>query len=100
MATLGADARFDAPLFERYQLDHAFDEMFEGAGKPRPHYRALLETLLDMPAGELARKKQIADQTFLHQGITFTVYGREEGTEPTFCRESLPPRSGRASRRG
>ena len=90
MATLSADARFDAPLFQRYELDNAFDEMFEGAGKPRAHYRALLESLLDMPVGELARKKQIADQTFLHQGITFTVYGREEGTERIFPYDLLP----------
>ncbi len=90
MATLSADARFDAPLFQRYELDHAFDEMFEGAGRPRAHYRALFESLLDMPAGELPRKKQIADQTFLHQGITFTVYGREEGTERIFPYDLLP----------
>ncbi len=90
MATLSADARFEAPLFQRYELDGAFDEMFEATGKPRTHYRALLESLLDMPAGELARKKQIADQTFLHQGITFTVYGREEGTERIFPYDLLP----------
>jgi uncharacterized circularly permuted ATP-grasp superfamily protein len=90
MATLSADARFDAPLFQRYELDDAFDEMFESGRKPRAHYQPLFESLLDMPAGELARKKQIADQTFLHQGITFTVYGREEGTERIFPYDLLP----------
>ena len=27
------------------------------------------------------RRQQIADLSFLHQGITFTVYGREQGVE-------------------
>jgi uncharacterized circularly permuted ATP-grasp superfamily protein len=30
---------------------------------------------------ELQRRKQAADLSFLNQGITFTVYGRDEGTE-------------------
>ncbi len=90
MATLSADARFDSPLFQRYELGQAFDEMFEAAGKPREHYRALFEALLEMPADELRRKKQTADLSFLHQGITFTVYGREEGTERIFPYDLLP----------
>ena len=32
----------------------------------------------------------MADLTFLHQGITFTVYGREEGTERIFPNDPLP----------
>ena len=90
MATLSADARFDIPLFKKYQIDNAFDEMFEAPGKPREHYRALFEALLEMPAEELNTKKQTADLSFLHQGITFTVYGREEGTERIFPYDLLP----------
>ena len=90
MATLSADARFDIPLFQKYRLDGAFDEMFEAPGKPREHYRALFEALLEMPAEELNGKKQTADLSFLHQGITFTVYGREEGTERIFPYDLLP----------
>ncbi len=90
MATLSADARFDIPLFQKYQIDGAFDEMFEAPGKPREHYRALFEALLEMPAEELNGKKQTADLSFLHQGITFTVYGREEGTERIFPYDLLP----------
>ena len=57
---------------------------------PRAHYRALYEMLLSLPVEEMRRRKQAADISFLHQGITFTVYGREEGTERIFPHDLLP----------
>ena len=77
-------------LFGEYPLDRAFDEMRAGSGELRPHYRALAETLIHLPADELQRRKQSADLAFLTQGITFTVYGREEGTERIFPYDLLP----------
>lgn len=64
--------------------------MFEPAGAPREHYRPLYERLLEMPAEEMQRRKQAADLSFLHQGITFTVYGKSEGTERIFPHDLLP----------
>ena len=80
----------NAPPFQRYLLDQAYDEMFDSAGQVRPHYRALFDTLQSMPVEELRRRKQIADLSFLHQGITFTVYGRDEGIERIFPNDLLP----------
>ena len=80
----------DRSTFENYWLDAAYDEMFEAADLPRAHYRALHRTLLDLPLAEMRRRKQAADISFLHQGITFTVYGREEGTERIFPHDLLP----------
>ncbi len=77
--------------FQNYWLNGSYDEMFEAEGVPRPHYRALHEMLLSLPVEEMRRRKQAADISFLHQGITFTVYGREEGT-----RAHLPQRSSAA----
>jgi uncharacterized circularly permuted ATP-grasp superfamily protein len=77
-------------LFGEYPLDSAFDEMRARSGELRSHYRALAETLLHLPADELQRRKQSADLAFLTQGITFTVYGREEGTERIFPYDLLP----------
>jgi uncharacterized circularly permuted ATP-grasp superfamily protein len=90
------DARpFDRPpnldrLFRDYLLDDAFDEMRTRDGDIRPHYRALMEVLAALPQEELLRRKQSADLSFLTQGITFTVYGREEGTERIFPYDLLP----------
>src|SRR5271167_423393 len=77
-------------LFGDYPLDLAFDEMRERAGDLRAHYRALAETLASLPAGELQRRKQSVDLAFLTQGITFTVYGRDEGAERIFPYDLLP----------
>src|SRR6202021_3376173 len=77
-------------LFGDYPLDQAFDEMREAGGALRPHYRALAETLATLPQEELQRRKHSADLSFLTQGITFTVYGRDEGTERIFPYDLLP----------
>lgn len=39
---------------------------------------------------ELDQYQQAADNSFLHQGITFTVYGNEKGTERIFPYDLLP----------
>ncbi len=77
-------------LLGDYPLDGAYDEMRAPAGEVREHYRALAEMLTRMPMDELQRRKQAADLSFLTQGITFTVYGGEEGTERIFPYDLLP----------
>jgi uncharacterized circularly permuted ATP-grasp superfamily protein len=77
-------------LFGDYPLDSAFDEMREGNGDVRSHYRALAELLARLPHDELQRRKQSAEMSFLTQGITFTVYGQDEGTERIFPYDLLP----------
>ncbi|HJU54248.1 MAG TPA: circularly permuted type 2 ATP-grasp protein [Pyrinomonadaceae bacterium] len=67
-----------------------YDEMFGADGQCRPHYQALFRRLDDIPGEELRRRQQAADLSFLHQGITFAVYGREEGTERIFPYDLVP----------
>src|SRR5882724_12610189 len=81
---------FSRPPFRNYQFDAAYDEMFEAPGLPRPHYQALFRTLLELPPEELRKSQQAADLSFLHQGITFTVYGNDQGTERVFPNDLLP----------
>src|SRR5450432_1121260 len=78
------------PPFRNYQFDAAYDEMFSAPGTPRAHYKALFQTLLELPAEQLRKSQQAADLSFLHQGITFTVYGNDEGTERVFPNDLLP----------
>jgi hypothetical protein len=80
----------DMAALKNYKLDHAFDEMFAGADDLREHYGPLLEHFAALPQDEVQRRKQAADLSFLNQGITFTVYGREEGTEKIFPYDLLP----------
>jgi uncharacterized circularly permuted ATP-grasp superfamily protein len=76
--------------FGSYLLDAAFDEMFERDGTPRAHYRALHDRLLDLGQAEIRRRQASVEQSFLSQGITFTVYGHEEATEKIFPTDLLP----------
>src|SRR5271168_3916543 len=78
------------PTFVHYRLETAYDEMFEAPGVPRPHYEALYQTILSLPPEELRRSQQAADLSFLHEGITFTVYGMKEGTERIFPNDLIP----------
>lgn len=78
------------PPFAEYEVDAAYDEMFRARGRPRPQYKPLYARLLSLPAEELRRAKQEADLSFFNQGITFTVYDRQEGTERIFPHDLLP----------
>jgi uncharacterized circularly permuted ATP-grasp superfamily protein len=82
--------RFEETALKNYLLDHAYDEMFRGPDDLREHYEPLLDHFSSLPEGELQRRKQAADLSFLNQGITFTVYGREEGVEQIFPYDLLP----------
>ncbi|HLL80659.1 MAG TPA: circularly permuted type 2 ATP-grasp protein, partial [Ktedonobacteraceae bacterium] len=78
------------PPFSNYALDVAFDEMLDVEGRPRPHYQELYHRLLEMPPETLYQRQQAANTAFLNQGITFTVYGEEEGTERIWPYDLLP----------
>jgi uncharacterized circularly permuted ATP-grasp superfamily protein len=82
--------QFSQIAMNNYLLDHAYDEMFTAPGELHPHYDLLLNHFSSLPADELQRRKQAADLSFLNQGITFTVYGRQEGTEKIFPYDLLP----------
>jgi len=78
------------PPFANYQLDSAYDEMFDPQGRPRVPYEALYRRLFELSPASLRQRQQAADMTFLNQGITFTVYGNQEGTERIFPYDLLP----------
>ena len=82
--------RFEDAALKTYHLDEAYDEMFAARGVLHPHYEPLLRQFGTFPPGELQRRKHAADLSFLNQGITFTVYGREEGTERIFPYDLIP----------
>jgi uncharacterized circularly permuted ATP-grasp superfamily protein len=83
-------SQFEHSALKNYLLDHAYDEMFSGPGELHRHCELLLEHFTSLPVDELQRRKQAADLSFLNQGITFTVYGREEGTEKIFPYDLVP----------
>ncbi len=68
-------------LFDHYETEGFFDEMFEADGKVRPHYERLLGRFSEMDTATFERKRAMAESAYLNQGITFTVYRGDEGTE-------------------
>lgn len=78
------------PPFEHYTLTGAYDEMFAPDGSVRPAYAELARRLSALSPEELQQRQRYADLTFLNQGITFTVYGNESGTERVFPYDLLP----------
>ena len=77
-------------FFDNYQPENFFDEMFAAPGEVRPHYRDLLARLQGMSREEFCRKRALADTSFLTQGITFTVYNDDQGTERIFPFDLIP----------
>ncbi len=77
-------------MFQSYEADGLFDEMFMAPGIPRAHYAPIAEKLmkLDLPAFE--RRRRMADVSFRNQGITFTVYGDTRGVEKIFPFDMVP----------
>jgi uncharacterized circularly permuted ATP-grasp superfamily protein len=78
------------PLFNNYEVGDFYDEMYDAPGKVRPHYGKVLERFEEMVDGELERKQALATDTFINQGITFTVYSDNQGTERIMPFDLMP----------
>ncbi len=77
-------------LFFDYKVEHFFDEMFSTPGVARPHYTRLLASFREMATTDFERKRQLAATSFLQQGVTFTVYNDDQGTERIFPFDLIP----------
>ena len=58
-----------------------YNEMYAPSGAVRAHYAAFEGWLQQRPAGWLEQKRGEADALFHRLGITFAVYGEQQGTE-------------------
>ena len=67
-----------------------FDEMYNPDGSVREPYRALAGWLSEQPDKALALMQADAEAIFRKQGITFAVYGSEEGTEKVIPFDVIP----------
>ena len=77
-------------MFDRYEVNGLFDEMFEAPASPRPHYAAVAARLTALGPPAFARRVRMADVTFRNQGITFTVYNDRRGVEKIFPFDLVP----------
>ena len=76
--------------FTHYDPEDFFDEMFARAGAPRPAAHALTQVIDALPPGEIERRQRSAERALMAMGITFNVYGDDEGTERIFPFDLIP----------
>lgn len=69
---------------------NGFCEMSDGGGEPRAHYQRLYQRLDGFDADDLESRVNLIDSLFRRQGITFAVYGSDEGLERTWPLDLVP----------
>ena len=77
-------------LLDRYQPGGAFDEAFDADGSVRDTYSRIVERFRDLDVGEVQRLENLVADEFRRQGITFTVYSEEDGTERIWPMDLFP----------
>ncbi|HYD84619.1 MAG TPA: circularly permuted type 2 ATP-grasp protein, partial [Opitutus sp.] len=73
-----------------YDSGNFYDETIADGGTVRPHYERLTERLRSLPVAEFNQRRAAVDLAFLSRGVTFTVYGDNEGTERIFPFDLIP----------
>ncbi|MEM8946969.1 MAG: circularly permuted type 2 ATP-grasp protein [Planctomycetota bacterium] len=71
-------------------LHRGYDEMFSSEGNPRAICQDFVERLRQTPEDELRTRQQAAELGLRNMGITFNVYGHEDGTEKVWPFDLLP----------
>lgn len=78
-------------LFGSYSLlSGTFDEYFSGAGTVRPEFRQAVASLSTSSVDEFQRCQALAERALLNQGVTFSVYSDNRGTEKIFPFDLVP----------
>ncbi|NNC93706.1 MAG: circularly permuted type 2 ATP-grasp protein [Acidimicrobiia bacterium] len=76
-------------LLTDYDSGPGFCEMFEERSV-REHYRHLADRLAALGPADIEDRVRLTESTFRNLGITFAVYGSEEGSERTWPIDLLP----------
>lgn len=76
--------------FSDYRTENFFDELFEADGNPRSGAKLLIDMMNSLTEADLSRRQKAAEAMLLQMGITFAVYGNDEGTEKIFPFDMIP----------
>lgn len=76
--------------FSDYRTEGFYDELFAADGEPRPFMVLLKKRIEALPEGSLERHQRAAEAAMYKMGITFSVYGSEEGTERIIPFDIIP----------
>jgi uncharacterized circularly permuted ATP-grasp superfamily protein len=76
--------------FNNYDTENFYDELIDSSGAPRQGARILIERIEALPDGDIFSRQKAAEIAMYNMGITFTVYGSDEGTEKIFPFDIIP----------
>ena len=76
--------------FEGYESKAFFDELFDHRGIARDCAKLLVNAIERLPEGELRKRQEASEAAMSTMGITFNVYGSNEGTERTIPFDIVP----------
>jgi uncharacterized circularly permuted ATP-grasp superfamily protein len=78
------------PDFSAYETQDFYDELIESPGIPRSGARLLINRIESLRDGEIINFQKAAEATMYNMGITFNVYGSDEGTEKIIPFDIIP----------
>ena len=76
--------------FSTYDPEGFYDELIDEKGNPRPGIQLLVDKIESLPKGDLKLRQKEAEALLLKMGITFNVYGQDQGTEKIFPFDLIP----------
>lgn len=76
--------------FKDYDPGDFYDELFAASGQPRQSAKLLVERIGSVAIEDLVQRQQAAQNTLFRQGVTFNVYGDEQGAEKVFPFDVVP----------
>jgi uncharacterized circularly permuted ATP-grasp superfamily protein len=76
--------------FTTYKPAGFYDELIDEKGNPRQGVQLLVDKIESLPKGNLQLRQKEAEALLLKMGITFNVYGQDEGTEKIFPFDLIP----------
>ena len=74
----------------QYPFNNTFDELFDSDGNARDVAKSLAAKLRSLSSEELVSRQVAADHYLENVGITFNVYGHEQGTERVWPFDVIP----------
>ncbi|MFN3193272.1 MAG: circularly permuted type 2 ATP-grasp protein [Aureliella sp.] len=78
------------PKLQDYDPGDFFDEIVDDQCVGRPDTEYLVQRINELPNGELSRRQEAIERSLYQMGITFTVYGDEQGTEKIMPFDIVP----------
>ncbi|HTR80936.1 MAG TPA: circularly permuted type 2 ATP-grasp protein [Bacteroidota bacterium] len=77
-------------ILHHYESKDGFWDEMSAEKTIRPQYAKVYDLLQQMDVGSLQQKEKLANELFLNQGITFTVYSDNAGIERIFPFDIIP----------